>query len=36
VFVGGFRFDKREGFGILSCPNDEKYEGEWLNDRCHG
>lgn len=36
TYVGEFQYDKRTGYGVLTCKNGYKYEGEWLEDKMHG
>ncbi|KAL4624590.1 junctophilin-1-like [Arapaima gigas] len=35
-YMGEWKNDKRNGFGISERSNGMKYEGEWLNNRRHG
>ncbi|XP_063155468.1 junctophilin-1 [Candoia aspera] len=36
TYVGEWKNDKRNGFGISERSNGMKYEGEWLNNKRHG
>jgi len=36
TYTGGWRNNKREGTGELTCTNGELYVGEWKNDKRHG
>lgn len=35
-YLGQYKADKSEGFGVFSCHGVEKYAGEWLNGSYHG
>lgn len=36
TYMGEWKNDKRNGFGISERSNGMKYEGEWLNNKRHG
>ncbi|ELK27503.1 Junctophilin-1 [Myotis davidii] len=36
TYMGEWRNDKRNGFGISERSNGMKYEGEWVNNKRHG
>ena len=36
VYIGGYKFGKRDGSGILTSLSGTIYEGEFKNDRKHG
>ncbi|XP_074135002.1 junctophilin-1 [Sminthopsis crassicaudata] len=36
AYMGEWKNDKRNGFGISERSNGMKYEGEWLNNKRHG
>ncbi|KAJ3611076.1 hypothetical protein NHX12_021092, partial [Muraenolepis orangiensis] len=36
TYMGEWKNDKRNGFGVSERSNGMKYEGEWLNNRRHG
>ena len=36
VYEGGFLFGKRNGKGIVTFANGDKYEGFFFNDIIHG
>jgi hypothetical protein len=35
-YRGGMRAGTRHGWGVLSLPDGDRYEGEWQNDKLHG
>ena len=35
-YQGDWHEDARCGFGIQMYSDGNKYEGEWLNNKCHG
>ena len=36
TYSGGWRNNKREGSGVLTCANGDAYVGQWKNDKRHG
>ncbi len=33
IYEGNFKEDRFDGFGIYTCKNGSKYEGEWTNGK---
>jgi len=35
-YVGNWKNDKKEGYGIMKYNNEDEYDGNWVNDLKEG